>query len=113
MAVDWTILASWGPFRNPDAWQTNYWRIPFAGTPHIVASAYINYVSIGVLNGIPGSALAAFKRFEFLDNDGLVQEVEITSDWAFVEVDRCVSITVALDLECAIACGGWSFHFLS
>lgn len=113
MAVAWTQLATWGPIVNAGSWQTHYWRIPFAGAPHIVAAAYINYVSIGAKDGVAGSAMAAFKRFEFLDGNGLVQETEVTSVSAFLEVERCVSITVALDLEVAFACAGWAFHFLS
>ena len=113
MAVAWTQLASWGPFLNPGTRQNNYWRIPFGGAPHIVASAYINYVSIAANNPTAGWALAAFKRFEFMDDNGLVQETELTSVVSFVEIERCVSITVALDLEFAIAEAGWAFHYLA
>ena len=118
MAVDYTQLASWGPISNPGPWQTNYWRIPFEGAPHIVASAYINYVSIATVTGTTtaGAAIAAFKRYEFLNASGQVQLVEFSEQpelaRAFVDVERCVSITVALDLKGAFAVGGWSFHYL-
>jgi len=113
MAVAWTQLANWGPMVNPGSWQTHYWRIPFAGTPHIVAAAYISYVSIGEKDGVAGSAMAAFKRFEFLDDQGILRETEVTAASAFLEVEKCVSITVALDLEVALVCGGWAFHYLT
>jgi hypothetical protein len=67
-------------------------------------------VSTGGQNGMGGVAVAAFKRFEFLDGNGLVQETEITSVASFIEVDNCVSITIALDLNDATGCGGWSFY---
>jgi hypothetical protein len=72
-------------------------------------------VSISSNDGTAGVAVATFKRFEFFDRDGLVQETELgeTDPWAFVEVERCVSITIALNLAAAIACGGWSFHTLT
>ena len=113
MAVDWVMLATWGPLSNSGQFQPNYWRIPFSGAPHIVASAYLSEVSTGALNNVAGVAVAAFKRFEFVDANGDVQEQEITEVSSFLEVDSCISITVALDLVAATAMGGWSFYWLS
>jgi hypothetical protein len=115
MTVAWTQLVSWGPISNPGSLQKHYFRFPFAGAPHIVASAYLDVVSIGAKDGVSGFAFATFKRFEFFDQNGLVQERELSDadPWAFVEVERCVSITIALNLEVAVACGGWSFHTLT
>jgi hypothetical protein len=113
MAVDFVQTWSWGPISNPGALQTNYFRIPFGNAPHIVGSAYLAEVSTGELAGTGGVAVASFKRFEFLDDNGIVQENELTSVSSFVEVQRCVSITIALDLVAATGCGGWSFYWLS
>jgi hypothetical protein len=114
MAVGTVWIASWGPINNPGAFQPNYWRIPFAGTPHILATAYLAEVSVGSLgDGIGGTAVASFKRFEFMDDDGFVQETEVTSVTSILEVSRCVSITVALDLVVATGMGGWTFYSLS
>jgi hypothetical protein len=112
MAVQWTQLFNWGPIYNPGELQNNYWRVPFAGQPHIVASAYLNTASFGTLNGVHGVATACFKRFEFFDEQGLVQETELTSLTSFIEVRRCVSITFAFDLRAAFAEAGWTVHFL-
>ena len=54
--------------------------------------------------------MAAFKRFEFLDNNSNVQETEITSVASWLLVENCVSITIALDLQDATAMGGWTFY---
>jgi hypothetical protein len=113
MAVDWCQVWSWGPITNPGDRQNNYFRIPFADAPHIVGSAYLNEVSIGDRDGTAGVAVATFKRFEFLDDNGLVQVTDLTSVSAFIEVQRCVSITIAFDLIDATACAGWSFYWLS
>jgi hypothetical protein len=104
--------ATWGPLTNPGALQTNYWRIPFAGAPHILGSAFLSEVSTGELDGTAGVAVATFKRFEFLDEKGSVREVDQPEVSSFIEVERCVSITVALDLIAATGCGGWSFVWL-
>ena len=112
MSVSFAILGSVGPITNLGPLQTNYFRIPFSGAPHIVASAYLSEVSTGGHNGQAGIAVATFKRFEFLDNNGVVQETELTSVSSILEVVRCVSITIALDLADATAMGGWSFFFL-
>jgi len=113
MAVDWVQTWTWGPITNMGSLQTNYFRIPFSGTPHIIGSAYLAEVSIGEQGGTGGVAVAAFKRFEFLDSNGLVQESEITSVASFIEVESCVSITIALDLTIATGCGGWTFYWVS
>lgn len=113
MAVDFVQAATWGPIVNPGGLQTHYFRIPFRGTPHLVATSYLAEVSIGLRDGRYGVAVATFKRFEFLDGEGFVRETELTAVSSILEVDRCVSITIALDLETATAMGGWSFYFLS
>jgi hypothetical protein len=112
VAVGWVMNASWGPITNPGALQTNYWRIPFTGAPHILGSAFLSEVSIGTHDGVAGVAVATFKRFEFLNDKGSIQEVEQTEVSSWIEVERCVSITVALDLIAATGCGGWSFVWL-
>ena len=82
--------------RRSSELQNNYARIPFQGLPHILAS--FNEVSTAELNGEAGVAVAAFKRFEFMDDSGIVQEQELTSITSWIEVPRCVSITIALDI---------------
>lgn len=68
---------SWGPWTNPGSMQRNYFRIPFDGAPHILATAYLDVVSIGDQDGSAGAAVAAFKRYEYLDANGQVQEQEL------------------------------------
>lgn len=103
--------ASWGPLENSGGdLQHNYFRIPFGGAPTVFATSYLAEVSIGSANGQAGVAVAAFKRFEFLDNNGNVQETEITSVASWLLVANCVSITIALDLQDATAMGGWTFY---
>jgi hypothetical protein len=111
MAVDWVMAANWGVFSDSGS-ENNYWRIPFAGTPHILATSYLGELSPGARDGVEGVAVSAFKRFEFLDGGGLVQETELTGVATFIEVVNCVSITVALDLTDATVLGGWSFYWL-
>ncbi len=113
MAVNWVQTTTWGPITNPGELQNNYARIPFQGLPHILASAYLNEVSTGELDSVAGTALAAFKRFEFMDDNGIVQEQELTSVTSWIDVPRCVSITIALDIRAATACGGWTYYYLA
>ncbi|SPB14765.1 hypothetical protein NOV72_01997 [Caballeronia novacaledonica] len=113
MAVEFVQTFTWGPIVNASDLQTHYFRIPFPGLPHIVASAYLAEVSIGQKDGRVGTAVATFKRFEFLDGNGFMQETELEAVSSFLEVDRCVSVTIALDLDVATGMGGWSFYFLS
>ena len=113
MPVDWVQVTTWGPLTNGGELQNNYARIPFAGQPHILASAYLNEVSIGIFNNAPGIALASFKRFEFMDDRGIVQEQELTTITSWIDVPRCVSITIALDIRAATACAGWTYYYLS
>lgn len=47
MAVDFVQTWSWGPLTNSGSLQTNYFRIPLSGTPHIIGSAYLAEVSVG------------------------------------------------------------------
>ena len=113
MTVDWVSNVSWGPITNPGPLQTHYWQIPFTGTPHVIATAYLCQVSIGEQGGTAGVATAAFKRFQFLDSAGVLVENDLTSIMSNIEVVNCVSITVALDVVAATACGGWSFYGVS
>jgi hypothetical protein len=113
LPVDWVQTTTWGPLENDGEEQTNYARIPFGGLPHILASAYLNEVSTGELDNQAGVAVAAFKRFEFMDDNGIVQEQELTSITSWIDVPRCVSITIALDIRAATACGGWAYYYLS
>jgi hypothetical protein len=112
MAVDWVQATPWGPFSNNGVLQNNYYRIPFTGAPHIVATAYLDQVSLGTISGRGGTALATFKRYEFLDANGALQQVELTTNSSNLEVNSCVSITIAFDLEAAYATAGWSFFTL-
>ena len=106
-------VASWGPlqYSGTDV-QHNYFRIPFGGAPNVLATSYLAEVSIGDTNGQAGVAVVAFKRFEFFDDNGVVQETEITSVGSSLFVARCVSITIALDLQDATGLGGWTFYGL-
>jgi hypothetical protein len=113
MAVDWVQTATWGPLDNPGDLQNHYFRIPIGGAPHIIASAYLNVLSIGIKDGVPGTALAGFKRFEFLDDNGVVQETEQTAITSWIEVQRCVSITIAFDVRAAFANAGWTIYWVS
>jgi hypothetical protein len=113
VAVDWVQTTTWGPIVNSGELQTHYAQISFQGLPHILASAYLNEVSIGVLNNEAGTAVAAFKRFAFRDDHGDVKEQELTSITSWIDVPRCVSITIALDIRAATACGGWAYYYLS
>jgi hypothetical protein len=113
MAVNWVQTTTWGPLSNPGDLQTHYAKVPFQGLPHILASAYLNEVSIGILNEQAGTAVAAFKRYEFMDDSGKVQEQELTSITSWIDVPRCVSITIALDIRAATACGGWAYYYLA
>jgi hypothetical protein len=110
--MPWNFLgaATWGPAANPGQLQTHYWRIPFAGAPHICATAYLGQVGIGQQGARLGTVVASFKRYEFLDDHGLVQETELSTFPSVLEVNRCVSITIALDLEIAAGTGGWTFY---
>jgi hypothetical protein len=113
MAVGFVMAATWGPIEvAAGPLQTNYWRIPFDGAPHIVATSCLSEVSIGGHDGRSGVAVATFKRFERLDDSGRTQEIELTEVSSILEVERCVSITIALDLQDAVAMGGWSFYWL-
>lgn len=113
MAVNFVQTWTWGPISNPGPLQNNYFRVPFDGSPHIIGSAYLAEVGIGRSGPESGVAVAAFKRFEFLDDQGIVRETEITGVSSFIEVVKCVSITIALDLDTATGCGGWTFYWLS
>jgi hypothetical protein len=114
MAVDAVQSFTWGPLDNSTVnQQSNFFRIPVSGTPNILATSYLAEVSIGDQGTTAGVAVASFKRFEFLDGNGLVQETELSSISSAIFVERCVSITVAFDLIDAIACAGWTFYWLS
>ncbi len=108
MAVDFVQSWTWGPLTNSGDFQPNYFRIPFSGTPHIIGTAFLAEVSTGMNNGSGGVAVATFKRFEFMDDQGVVQETEQAVVSSIIEVERCVSITIALDLVDATAVGGWT-----
>jgi hypothetical protein len=110
LAIDLASVGTWGPINNPGELQNNYFRVPFDGAPDIVATAYLNELSTGELNGIGGTAVAAFKRFEFFDDAGVVQETELTTITSWIYVPRCVSITIAFDLRAAFANAGWTFY---
>lgn len=113
MAVDWVQTWTWGPLDNPGELQNHYFRVPIEGAPHIIASAYVNELSVGTKDGVAGIAVAAFKRFEFLDNQGQLRETELTTITSWIEVQRCVSITLAFDLRAAFANAGWTIYWVS
>jgi hypothetical protein len=105
--------ASWGPLTNAGDLQTNYFRVPFAGTPNITATSYLSEVSIGIRSGRMGTVVASFKRYEYLDDNGYVQVVELPLVKSFLEVKRCISITIALNIDIATGMGGWSFYYMN
>ena len=113
MTVGWVQAWSWGPIYNSGERQNYYFRVPVTGTPHIIATASLNVLSTIELDGVAGHALASFDRFEFLDDQGVTQETEVPSITSWVDVPRCVSITLAVGLRAAAACGQWSFYGLS
>jgi hypothetical protein len=115
MAVDFVQAFSWGPITSPGGPSVNFFRIPFAGAPHILGSAYLKNVYTMAPGQPPdgAGAWALFTRFEFLDDNGRIQETEILSPPGFVEVQRCVSITIMFLINDAHAVGGWSFYWLS
>ena len=113
MAIDRVEVGTWGPINNPGGLQNNYFRVPFDGAPHIVATAYLNELSTAELNGVAGIAVAAFKRFEFFDDAGVVQETELTTITSWIDVPQCVSITIAFDLRAAFANAGWTFYWIA
>ena len=90
-------------------------HIPYSAhvAPHIVATAYLNELSTAELNGVAGIAVAAFKRFEFFDDAGVVQETELTTITSWIDVPQCVSITIAFDLRAAFANAGWTFYWIA
>ena len=112
MAVDWVQSFTWGPIRSTDGEQTHHARIPFQGTPNILATAYINAISSADVDEVVG-AMATFERFEFMNREGIVREIVVTSPTAFIEVQRCVSITLEFVIRTAWAEAGWSVYFLS
>jgi hypothetical protein len=57
--------------------------------------------------------MATFERFEFMNREGIVREIVVTSPTAFIEVQRCVSITLEFVIRTAWAEAGWSVYFLS
>lgn len=114
MAVDFVQAWTWGPLTTSGGLQTHYFKVPFSGAPHIIGTAYLAEVSIGgQVNGTAGVAVACFKAYEYLDQDGVLVKTQIDSVASFVEVENCVSITIALDITDATGMGGWSFYWLS
>ena len=57
MAVNFVQDFSWGPLTNDGDLQTNYFRIPFSGTPHLKGTAYLAEVSLGATGGKGGTAV--------------------------------------------------------
>lgn len=112
MAVSWVQLWNWGPIYNDGPVRKDYWRVPFDRPRHIVASAYVNVVSLGFDGEDAGVAAATFKRFEMRDDRGAVREVAVDEFTAFIEVRGCVSITLARVTRRAWADCGWSIYFL-
>lgn len=114
MPVDFVQAWTWGPLTTSGGLQTHYFKVPFSGAPHIIGTAYLAEVSIGgQVNGTAGVAVACFKSFESLDQSGAVVDTPINSVSSWVEVENCVSITIALDITDATGMGGWSFYWLS
>ena len=79
-----------GPLRNDGEFQMHYARVPFRGTPFMVVTAYLNYVSLGRLGDSAGTAVATLKRYEFLDDTGLLQE-QLLSDLRGSTASMCQS----------------------
>jgi hypothetical protein len=108
------MAANWGLFTNTGGDDPHRWRFPFAGAPHILGTSYLGEFSQGAQNGVGGAGVVTFKRYEFLDSGGLVQEVELSTEpVTFLEVTSCVSITVEINLNDATVLGGWSFYWLT
>jgi hypothetical protein len=115
MVIHFLVLATWGPLSNSaNSIQRNYWRIPFAGTPNLYATSYLSEFSGGLdeNTGVTGVAVATFKRYEYLDASGIVQEVDLPAVSSYLTVNNCVSITLALDLTRATGMLGATFYFI-
>ena len=110
---DWVSVGFWDRYNDSDTEQKNYWRVPYDGAPNIVATAYLSAFSGGIDldNSVTGLALASFKRYEYLDESGEVQEVEITTPTNWLQIERVVSITLALDVTKSWAELGFTVHF--
>lgn len=112
MSVNWIQAWTWGPLASPGGEQTHHFRIPFRDHPHIIATAYLNATSSADVDEVVG-AMATFRSFEFLDEEGFVREVVQPSPSAFVEVQRCVSVTLEYVIRVAWAEAGWTIYYLS
>jgi hypothetical protein len=111
---EWVSVGFWDRYNDSDTEQKNYWRVPYAGTPNIIATTCLSAFSGGIdLDAnVTGLALASFKRYEYLDENGAVQEVEVTRPTNWLQIDRVVSITFALDVTRAWAELGFTVHFV-
>src|ERR1700761_7474231 len=78
---DWVSVGFMDRYNDSDTEQRNYWRVPYDGAPNIVATTCLSAYSGGIDldNSVTGLALASFKRYEYFDESGTVQEVEITT----------------------------------
>jgi hypothetical protein len=114
MATDLYGTVSWGPFQNSGALQVHHFKMPFSGAPHVFATAYLSEVSTGgVVDGNAGVAMVCFLSWEYLDNDGHKHTQHATGVPNAIEVEKCVSITIDLEVVEATAVGGWTFYVLS
>jgi hypothetical protein len=113
MPVDFYAAVSWGPFTNAGPEQKHHALIPFSGAPHVMGTAYLAEVSRGELDYTAGVALACFASYAYQDPDGRVLTHDISPVASNIEVENCVSITIALDVVAATAMGGWTFYLVT
>jgi hypothetical protein len=57
-----------------------------------------------------GVALACFANYAWQNSDGDVLVVDAENVASFIEVQDCISITIAVDVVAATAMGGWIFY---
>jgi hypothetical protein len=111
MAIDFYQAWTWGPFQNPGPLRCHHFTVPFQGLPHVIGTSYLAGVSSGELNYTAGAALACSANYTWQNGDVLAVDVENVA--SFIEVQDCVSITIAVDVVAATATGGWTFYVVT
>jgi hypothetical protein len=90
--------------------QRHHFTVPFQGLPHGIGTSCLAEVCSGELNYTAGVALACFANYAWQNSDGDVLVVDVENVASFIEVQDCVSITIAVDVVAATAMGGWIFY---